>query len=113
VRPNGSSPRLPGSTNLEAYNSYLKGRYYWNKRTGVNLKTAIGHFQNAIARDPGFALAWSGLADCYVLASDYTPPTTPRDSYPNAKAAAQKALALDGALAEAYTTLAYIKLQYD
>src|SRR6266567_4868917 len=58
VRPNGSSPQpAPGSRNLEAYNFYLKGRYYWNKRTGENLKTAIGCFQNAIAKDPVFALA--------------------------------------------------------
>jgi TolB-like protein/DNA-binding winged helix-turn-helix (wHTH) protein/Flp pilus assembly protein TadD len=114
VRPNGSSPpAVPGSRNLEAYNSYLKGRYYWNKRTGENLKTAIGHFENAIAKDPEFALAWSGLADCHVLTSDYTPPTAPQDSYPKARSAAQKALVLDGTLAEAYTTLAYIKLQYD
>jgi TolB-like protein/DNA-binding winged helix-turn-helix (wHTH) protein/Flp pilus assembly protein TadD len=114
VRPNGSSPRaVPGSRNLEAYNFYLKGRYYWNKRTGENLKTAIGYFQNAIAKDPGFALAWSGLADCHVLTSDYTPPTAPKESYPKARAAAQKALALDRTLAEAYTTLAYVKLQYD
>ena len=114
VRPNGSSPQpAPGSRNLEAYNFYLKGRYYWNKRTGENLKTAIGCFQNAIAKDPVFALAWSGLADCHVLTSDYTPPTAPNDSYPKAREAAQKARELDGALAEAYTTLAYVKFQYD
>jgi tetratricopeptide (TPR) repeat protein len=97
--------------NAEAYQEYLKGRYFWNRRTGQGLRTALDHFENAIAKDPGFALAYAGVADCYALSQYAGAP--PRDSYPKARAAAQKALALDDTLAEAYNTLASIKSTYE
>jgi TolB-like protein/DNA-binding winged helix-turn-helix (wHTH) protein len=114
VRPNGNSPLAiaAGRRNLEAYNLYLKGRYYWNKRTIESLKTAVGYFQDAIAKDPGYALAWSGLADCYVLFNELAAGPS-KDSFPKARTAAQKALALDPTLGEAQATLAYIEFEYD
>jgi TolB-like protein/DNA-binding winged helix-turn-helix (wHTH) protein/Tfp pilus assembly protein PilF len=112
VRPNGSSlPVVAGSTNLEAYNLYLKGRYYWNKGGADHLKTAMDYLQKAIAKDPGFALAWSSLADCYASASDGIAP--PRDALSKARATAERALALDRNLGEAYVPLARVKVQYD
>ena len=98
--------------NTEAYQEYLKGRYYWNKRTGESLKTAIEHFEKAIAKDPTFALAYAGLSDCYAVISDYTA-VSPRESYPKAKAAALKALEIDESLAEAHATLGLVKQSYD
>jgi hypothetical protein len=84
LRPNGSSlPAVASSRSLEAYNFYLKGRYYWNKRGRDSLKTATGYFENAIAKDSGFALAWSGLADCHVLFSEFAS-AAPKDWYPKA-----------------------------
>jgi serine/threonine-protein kinase len=99
--------------NAEAYQDYLKGRYQWNRRTTVSLRAAIAHFENAIAKDPGFALAHAGLADSYALMGEYNTATPPRESYPKARAAAQRALALDDTLAEAYTTRGYVQFIYD
>jgi TolB-like protein/Tfp pilus assembly protein PilF len=101
-----------GSTrpvNPEAHEAYLKGRYYWNKRTEEDIKQAIAHFQRAIEINPAYALAYAGLADCYVV------PTTlpPREALPRAKAAATKALEIDNTLAEAHTSLAVVMMQYD
>jgi len=90
--------------NSEAYQDYLRGRYFWNRRTGESLNTAIGHFNQAIAKDPTFALAYAGLADCWVLMSFYTP-TPSRECYPKAKAAALAALKIDDTLAEAHAVL--------
>ncbi len=95
-----------------AYQDYLRGRYFWNKRTGEGLKTAIGYFDKAIARDPAFPLAYSGLADAHVLMDLYAG-TRPRESYPRAKAAALQALRIDDALAEAYATLGRVKHSYE
>jgi serine/threonine-protein kinase len=94
----------------EAYQLYLKGRFYWNKRTGESLKKSIEYFNQAIEKDPGFALAYAGLADCYVVPANRLPP---RDALPKAKAAAMRALELDDTLAEAHTTLGRVLASYD
>ena len=92
------------TTDLTAYELYLKGRSLWSKRGGENLRQAIGFYEQAIARDPKYALAYTGLAEAYVLLPAYTG-TAPQDAYPTAKAAALKALQLDEKLAEAHTAL--------
>ncbi len=92
------------TTDLTAYELYLKGRSLWSKRGGENLRQAIGFYEQAIARDPKYALAYTGLAEAYVLLPVYTA-TAPQDAYPTAKAAALKALQLDEKLAEAHTAL--------
>jgi TolB-like protein/Flp pilus assembly protein TadD len=93
--------------NTEAYQLYLKGRFFWNKRTGEDLKKAAAYFNQAIAADPKYALAYVGLADAYVLMPFYGA-GAPRDCYPKAKAAAKKALEIDDTLTEAHTSLAYV-----
>jgi tetratricopeptide (TPR) repeat protein len=95
-----------------AYQLYRKGRYFWNKRTANDFKTAITYFQQAIDKDPGFALAYAGLADTYVLQSGFAA-ASPKDSLPKAKATAQKALELDNTLGEAHTSLAQALFAYD
>jgi TolB-like protein/lipopolysaccharide biosynthesis regulator YciM len=95
------------TTNPEAYQFYLRGRYYWNKRTAENLKKAIEQFQQAADKDPNYALAYVGLADCYLLLEDYVG-TPASETYPKAKAFVQRALQLDSSLAEAHTSLAYV-----
>jgi TolB-like protein len=95
----------------EAYRAYLHGRYELNKRNGDAFRRAIGYFREAIARDPDYALAFAGLADCYILQSIYNeaPPTT---ALPLAGEAATRALQLDDTLAEAYTSLAYYLMNF-
>ena len=100
------------TASTEAHQLYLKGRFFWNKRTGNDLKKSIDYFQQAIAADPNYALAYAGIADAYVLLPGYSA-GTPRDCYPKAKAAAKKALELDETLAEAHTTLAMAIWLYD
>lgn len=95
-----------------AYELYLKGRYFWGKRTKVGMYQAIQYFQQAIDLDPNYALAWAGLADCYNLLDDWGK-APPRDSFPKARAAAQKAIALDDSLAEAHVSLAMVRASYD
>ncbi len=94
----------------EAYQLYLKGRFYWNKRTGEAIKKSIEYFNQAIEKDPSFALAYAGLADSYVVPAN---PLPPREKMPKAKAAAMKALELDNTLAEAHTSLARVLTVYD
>ncbi len=98
----------------EAYHLYLKGRFYWAKRTPDNTKKALDHYQQAIEKDPNYALAYAGVADCYAHLG-FTPYGTmkPSDAYPRAKAAAQKALSLDGSLGEAYASLGMSAFFYD
>ncbi len=96
----------------EAYQLYLKGRFYWNKRTPVDLQKAIPFFQQAIEKDPNYALAYSGLADSYALLTAYSA-EQPRQLMPKAKEAALKALALDDKLAEAHASLGQITAYYD
>jgi serine/threonine-protein kinase len=92
--------------NPEAYGLYLKGRYHWNKRTGQDLQKGIGYFQQAIEKDPTYALAYAGLADCYAVLFVYAGlPSS--ENFPKAKAAASKALEIDDTLAQAHTALAY------
>src|SRR6185436_9233520 len=86
------------SVRPESYEDYLRGRYFWNRRTEAALKQAIGYFQRAIAADPDDARAYSGLADCYssLGASSVVGALPPRQAMPEAKAAALKALQIDG-----------------
>jgi TolB-like protein/DNA-binding winged helix-turn-helix (wHTH) protein/Flp pilus assembly protein TadD len=94
--------------NPEAYEAYLKGRYFWNKRTGDSLKTAVDYFSQAIAKDPNYAQAYTGLADAYALLGDWQYAVlTPKEAFPKAKAAAIKALELDSTLSEAHNSLAF------
>jgi serine/threonine protein kinase/Flp pilus assembly protein TadD len=98
--------------NTEAYQAYLKGRYYWNKRTAEGFKKSIEHFQQAIEKDPSYALAYAGLADAHNLLGVYNYVAT-REAFPRAKAAATRALDLDATLAEAHTSLIFAGLYYD
>jgi len=92
----------------EAYEAYLKGRYFWNKRTADGLKKAVDYFNQAIAKDPNYAAAYSGLADTYALLGDWQYAVmTPKEAMPRAKAAAMKALELDDSLGEAHASLAF------
>jgi len=95
------------TTNAEAYGFYLKGRYYWNKRTAENLRKAMEQFQLATDKDPNYALAYVGLADCYVVLGDYTGTPT-SETIPHAKAFAERALQLDASLAEGHATLGFV-----
>jgi len=111
----GSEERMMSkkpTANPEAYEFYLKGRFFWNKRTGVDLRKAIDYFNQAVAKDPSYALAYAGLADAYVLLSGFGA-ASPKDSLPQAKAAAEKALELDSTLGEAHASLAQALLAYD
>ena len=92
------------TTNPEAYQLYLKGRYQWNKRTGESFKQAVEFFNQAVEKDPNYALAYSGLAETYVLFPNYSV-ALPIDSMPKAKAAALRAIELDNSLAETHTAL--------
>ncbi|HVG39154.1 MAG TPA: winged helix-turn-helix domain-containing protein [Pyrinomonadaceae bacterium] len=98
--------------NGEAYHLYLKGRYFWNKRTPEAMRQAIKYFNEAVERDPNYALAYAGLADCYNLSSEYGQ-LSPRESYARGKAAARRALELDESLAEAHTALAFAHFNHD
>ncbi len=97
---------------LEAYNLYLRGRYYWHRRTERDLRESARFFERAVERDSGYARAWAGLADAYAVMAfyDYLPPRT---AYPRAKEAAERALAIDDGLAEAHASLGYVALYYD
>ena len=97
---------------VQAYQLYLKGRYYWNKRTRDGYKKATEQFEQAIEKDPSYALAYAGIADCYNVLSSYGI-ASPRESIPKGEAAARRALEIDGDLAEAHTSLAYVKYQYE
>jgi serine/threonine protein kinase/tetratricopeptide (TPR) repeat protein len=99
-----------GTQNAEAYQLYVKGRYYWNKRTAADLMTAISFFNQAIDKDPSYALAYSGVADCYVVLSAYG--GDPKDLFAKGKAAAEKALELDPTLARPHANLGLEKMQY-
>jgi DNA-binding winged helix-turn-helix (wHTH) protein/Tfp pilus assembly protein PilF len=97
-----------------AHDAYLRGRYHWNTRTEEGLKKAVGHFEQAIARDPRYALAHAGLADCYtLLGSAGYGVMRPRDALARARAAAEKALEIDPELAEPHTSLALVKFRLD
>jgi TolB-like protein/DNA-binding winged helix-turn-helix (wHTH) protein/Tfp pilus assembly protein PilF len=96
----------------EAYELYLKGRYFWNQRSKEGLLRAVQSFERAIEIDPKYAVAYAGLADSYNLLDDWGT-TLPRESFPKARAAAETALSLDDSLAEAHTSLAMVRESYD
>jgi TolB-like protein/tetratricopeptide (TPR) repeat protein/predicted Ser/Thr protein kinase len=97
----------------EAYQDYLKGRFWWNKATEEGFNKGIEYFQDAIEKDPTYAPAYSGLAECYSFLASNGGFTPPKESFPRAKGAALKALELDDTLAEAHISLGYIKTMYD
>jgi TolB-like protein/Tfp pilus assembly protein PilF len=96
--------------NAEAYQLYLKGRYFWSKRRPESIRKAVEYFDQAIEKDPGYALAYAGLADAYVVPASRIPP---RDALPKAKAAAMRALEIDATLAEAHASLGRVLQVYD
>jgi len=100
------------TANPEAYQDYLKGRYWWNKRNEEGFNKGIEYFQRAIAKDSAYAMAYAGLADCYNFLAiyNYVPQ---KEVYPRAREAAQRALEIDETLAEAHATLARIKRDFD
>jgi TolB-like protein/Tfp pilus assembly protein PilF len=106
--------RLSGADKkrLEAYYLYLKGRDYWNKRTREDMQQALKFFRQATNVDPHNALAYAGLADCYNMLVIYSL-LPPKEAFPEAKAAAEKAIVIDETLAEAHTALAYARWKYD
>src|ERR1700678_503488 len=102
------------TVNPEAYESYLKGRYFWNKRTADGLKAALAYFNQSVEEDPKYAPAYSGLADTYALLGDWQYAVmTPKEAFPQAKAAAIKALELDSTLGEAHNSLAFVLDGFD
>jgi TolB-like protein/DNA-binding winged helix-turn-helix (wHTH) protein/Tfp pilus assembly protein PilF len=102
------------SVSPEAYEDYLKGRYYWNKRSGDGFEKAIGYFEEATRRDPQYALAYAGLADCYgIIGATIYGRLPAAEASPKAKAAAIRALEIDPSLAAAETSLATAKFNYD
>ncbi len=100
------------TANIEAYQDYLRGRYFWNKRSEDALNKGVEYFQHAITKDPKYALAYDGLSDCYILLAVYGF-SPPREAFPRATEAALKSLEIDNTLAEAHTSLARIKGEYD
>jgi serine/threonine protein kinase/Flp pilus assembly protein TadD len=101
-----------GTQNPDAYQLYVKARYYWNKRTPADLNTALSYFNQAIDKDPSYALAYAGVADVYSVIPDYADVDS-RDAMPKAKAAAAKALELDPSLARPHADLGNALMQYD
>ena len=98
--------------NAEAYQSYLKGRYHWNKRTQEGLKKSIEYFTDALDKDPTYAQAYAGMADSYNTLARFNF-LRPQEAYPKARAAATKALEIDETLAEAHSSLAVVKMDYE
>lgn len=98
--------------NPEAYQSYIKGRYFWNKRNDEGLRKAISYFEDAIIEDPNYALAYAGLADAYATLG-VVEDVAPQENMPKARSAAMKALELDDGLAEAHASLGYVKHRFE
>src|SRR5262249_21314492 len=98
--------------NAEAYEAYLKGRYFWNQRTERGLKKGLDCFRQAVEKEPTYALAFVGLADSYNLLNDYGV-LPAKQCMPKAKAAAMKALEIEEQLAEAHNSLAFARMVYD
>jgi TolB-like protein/Flp pilus assembly protein TadD len=107
-----AQPATKRPINPAAFEAYLKGRYFWNKRTESDLNTSIEYFNRALELEPGYALAYAGLSDTLILLGVYEL-RAPGDVYPKAQAAASRALELDGTLAEAYDALAHVKAAFD
>jgi serine/threonine-protein kinase len=108
----GSTLVKSATDDFEAYTLYLKGRLLWNRRSEDALRQGLAHFEQALARDPNYPLAYVGLADSYVLLGFYTS-LAPGNAFPRAKQAAETALRLDPSLGEAYPALAYVKMYYE
>ena len=100
------------TVDASAFDAYAKGRYFWNQRTEQGLKKAVGFFYQAAQKDPNYARAYSGLADCYILLGIWGA-MPPSDAMPKAKEATMSALKKDEALAEAHVSLAFVKWVYD
>jgi serine/threonine protein kinase/Tfp pilus assembly protein PilF len=100
------------TNDLEAYNIYLMGRHFWNMRTEEGFQKSLEQFQKAIKKDPSYALAYTGIADYFNLIGYYDL-VPPREAFPRAKKAAEKAIDLDETLAEAHTSLAFIQMCYE
>ena len=112
LRDLGDLPPVRYTANIRAYQLYLKGRYWWNRRTQTAILEGIKYFEQAIAEDPGYALAYTGLSDSYALQVDYRGLPV-REGMERARALARKALELDDTLAEAHTSLAWVLFIYD
>jgi TolB-like protein/Flp pilus assembly protein TadD/tRNA A-37 threonylcarbamoyl transferase component Bud32 len=108
----GIRPPARQTRNSDAYELYLKGRYVWNKRTEDGFRRGLEYFRQAIDKDPQYALAYTGLADCYNLLGIWGA-LPPHEAMPQVKDAALKAIAIDGTLAEAHTSLAFVYWVYD
>lgn len=100
------------TNNTDAYQLYLKGRYFWNKRSGESIKKGIDYLNQAVAKDPNYALAYAGLAQSYVLLANYSD-STPQEAYSKGRAAATEALKINDKLPDAHAAMAYIKAGYD
>jgi serine/threonine protein kinase len=100
-----------GTQNPEAYQFYVKGYYYWNKRTTADMRTALSYFQQAIEKDPDYALAYAGVGDVYIVSVSIG--ADPNDAVPKARAASEKALALDPTLARPHDDLGLVKMHYE
>src|SRR5687768_1101899 len=111
-RDSSEQPISRGTDDVEAYSLYLRGRYAWNKRTQEGVVEAVGYFEQAIEKDPGYALAYTGLADAYALHIDYRNVEV-HEGFERAKFYARKALELDETLAEAHASLAWSLFIYD
>ena len=110
--PAESLPSRPPTRDLAAYTCYLRGRQLWNRRTVEALRLGLTQFERAIERDPQYAMAYVGLADSYVILGFYEA-MVPRDAFPRARVAAERALALEHGLADAYPALAYVCMYHD
>jgi len=104
--------RAAAPENREAYTLYLKGRYFWNKRTEQDIQRALDYYQQAVDLDPGYALAWAGIADAWIFRGWYGQ-LAPRETFPKAKHAALRALEFDSTLSEAHASLAHIHFEFD
>ncbi len=102
----------PGTTDAEAHRLYLKGRYYWNRRTVADMRASVALFEQAIERDPGYARAHAGLADAYLQLSNYYA-MPPREAFPRARQAVERALEIDPYLAEAHATQGAVAVNQD
>jgi eukaryotic-like serine/threonine-protein kinase len=98
--------------NSAAHDLYLKGRFFWNKRTSADMKTALGYFEQAVNADPNYAVAYAGMADCYLLLPLYGG-GVPTEMYPKAVAMARKAISLDASLAEPHASLGLVHALFD
>lgn len=109
---NGNRFTKRHTPNIEAYKLYLKGRYFWNRRTPEQVKRGIEYFEQAIEKDPTYAMAYVGLADSYVILGTHSS-SPPKEAFPKAKVMASKALEIDDTLTEARASLAYVIANYD